>query len=96
MRLTHGMTRSPTYLTWVSMIQRCDNPDATGFEYYGGLGVKIDPNWYIFEEFLKDMGERPAGLTLDRIDPYGDYEPGNCRWATWKEQGANRRKRKEK
>jgi len=88
---THDMTRTPTYLTWVSMLQRCENPEATGYEYYGGRGVTVCPEWHEFENFLSDMGERPADRTLDRRDPEGNYERGNCRWATSIEQRQNRR-----
>lgn len=94
MRTTHGMTRSPTYLTWVSMLQRCENPEATGYEYYGERGIQVCENWHAFEGFLADMGERPDGLTLDRLDPEGNYEKDNCRWATWKQQAETRRPRK--
>lgn len=89
---THGLTRSPTYLTWVSMIQRCENPEATGYEYYGAIGVTVCAAWHDFETFLADMGERPAGRTLDRRDPHGNYERDNCRWATPLEQANNKRK----
>ena len=88
---THGMTRSPTYLTWVSMLQRCENPEATSYEFYGAIGIKVCEAWHTFESFLEDMGERPKGRTLDRKNPYGHYEPSNCRWATSKEQGENKR-----
>ena len=88
---SHGMTRSPTYLTWVAMLQRCENPEATGYEYYGGRGVTVCPEWHEFEAFLADMGERPKGRTLDRRDPNGNYERDNCRWATPVEQANNKR-----
>lgn len=92
---THGLTRSPTYVSWAQMKTRCENPNYREFFYYGGRGIKISPEWKSFEAFLKDMGERPEGTTLDRIDPNGNYEPKNCRWATLAEQSQNRRKRKD-
>jgi hypothetical protein len=74
------------------MKKRCNNPNATGYHRYGGRGIKVCARWSDFGNFLADMGVRPAGMSLDRIDPDGDYEPGNCRWATAKEQRANQSK----
>lgn len=62
------------------------------YRYYGGRGIEVCKHWYEFENFLADMGERTPGLTLDRIDPNGNYELSNCRWATAAEQGRNKRK----
>lgn len=73
------------------MIARCTNPNNVMFYLYGGRGITVCERWRTFDNFLADMGPRPDGLTLDRIDPEGHYEPGNCRWATPKEQQENRR-----
>lgn len=89
--LKHGMRNTRTYRSWTSMRQRCLNPRATGYEYYGGRGIEITVAWGLFENFLSDMGERPASTTLDRINVDGNYEPGNCRWASNLEQVRNMR-----
>jgi hypothetical protein len=74
------------------MLQRCTNPKASNFADYGGRGVTVCERWRLFDDFLADVGCRPEGTTLDRIDPNGNYEPGNVRWATPAEQRANQRK----
>lgn len=89
----HGLAhKSGTYDIWVLMRQRCNNPKASGYSYYGGSGITVCERWDDYQNFLSDMGERPEGLTLDREDPNGNYEPGNCRWATWETQNNNKRK----
>lgn len=91
-RLTqHGLAHTPEYQIWHGMIRRCYNPRATGYNYYGGRGIEVCERWRnSFTDFLEDMGFRPSvEHTIDRIDFKGNYEPQNCRWATWMEQGQN-------
>lgn len=83
----------PEYNSWLAMRHRCRNPKVTAFKNYGGRGITVCDRWHdSFADFLADMGKRPTlGHTLDRIDNDGNYEPGNCRWATWDVQSKNRR-----
>ena len=93
----HGHTESkfsPEYHSWSSMIQRCTNSTRASWKYYGGKGITVCDRWiHSFEAFLEDMGLRPEGMTLDRIDGDKGYFLENCRWATKKEQSSNRSKR---
>lgn len=88
----HGMTNSPEYKTWHHMKLRCLNPKMTGYENYGGRGIKVCDRWKDFRNFYKDMGTKPtAEHSIDRIDVNGDYELSNCRWATPLQQQYNKR-----
>jgi len=88
---TRGAKNSPTYNSWQAMITRCTNPRSDGWQYYGAKGITVCDRWKSFVNFLADMGERPAGRTLDRKNNDQGYEPDNCRWATPAEQSKNRR-----
>jgi hypothetical protein len=91
--LSHGMTRTPTYWGWVHMRQRCENETNGDWYLYGARGIRVCERWASFENFLADMGPKPHGKSIDRWpNQDGDYEPGNCRWATPRQQGGNTRR----
>lgn len=88
---THGGSGTPEFSSWSSMFQRCTNPQASGYMYYGGRGITICERWNDFANFLADLGPRPDGTSLDRINNNDGYHPANCRWATPLQQQNNRR-----
>lgn len=89
---SHGMSRTPTWNSWSMMIQRCTDENFIEYHRYGGRGIAVCDRWKDFCNFLADMGTRPAGTSIDRFpNNNGNYEPGNCRWATSKQQGRNKR-----
>src|SRR4051812_7666791 len=91
----YGEKRTREYQTWLDMKSRCYNPACRTFKYYGARGIEVCERWRdSYTTFLADMGRRPPGLSLDRIDNDGHYEPSNCRWATRSEQRRNQRQPK--
>jgi len=94
MNKSHGMWGSREYNSWYNMKARCDNPNATEYEHYGGRGITYDPRWGKFENFYRDMGPRPEGTSIDRIDNDGKYNSDNCHWATPIQQNNNTKRNK--
>lgn len=90
-RLTHGLSKTPTHNAWTMMKQRCKGMNEFVDQYYLDRGIKYDPRWEDFLNFLEDMGMAPEGTSIDRIDPNGDYCKDNCRWADGTEQSFNQR-----
>lgn len=89
--IKHGYAKTRTWVSWQEMKRRCDKPEAPGYQHYGGRGIGVCDRWREFANFVADMGERPDGTSLDRVDVNGDYTPDNCRWATTSQQGRNKR-----
>ena len=85
----HGKHGTPEHKAWASMLQRCTNLKNAMWPHYGGRGIKVCDRWLDFKHFYADMGDRPEGTSIDRQDNDGNYEPGNCRWATDIEQNNN-------
>ena len=88
---THGKRYSRVYRMWANMLSRCNNPETTNYEDYGGRGIRVTDRWFDFENFYADMSEPLLDQTLDRIDCDGDYCPDNCRWADIETQNNNKR-----
>lgn len=88
---THNAGGTGAYKSWLSMRGRCNDENNNEYHRYGGRGISVCEQWSSFEVFLKDMGPRPDGMSIDRVDPNGNYEPSNCKWSTPKEQSRNKR-----
>lgn len=84
----HGLSGTRTHNIWQAMRRRCSRPDQPNYKWYGGRGIKVCERWESFDNFLADMGECPEGCEIDRIDGDGNYEPGNCRWVSHRDNCA--------
>jgi hypothetical protein len=88
----HGFSGQPIHNNWMGMIDRCTNPNSHAWKNYGGRGINVSPEWMDFETFYRDMGEKPKGTSLDRVDVNGNYSKENCKWSTFKAQARNTRR----
>lgn len=88
---THGMSKTPMYTLWCAMMSRCYNKNNKAYYRYGGIGITVCDRWHEYHLFLQDMGEKPEGLSLDRVDNSLGYSAANCRWASYTDQNNNRR-----
>jgi hypothetical protein len=91
LRVCHGMTKTKTYVVWIGLRARCENPRHRAYRNYGGRGIRVCERWGLFSNFLADMGEQPPGMTIERRDNDGNYEPSNCYWTTRAAQNGNKR-----
>lgn len=89
--MTHRLSKSPTYKSWLKMRERCNDPSNNRYKSHGARGISVCDRWQQFENFYADMGERPKGYSIDRINNDGNYEPTNCKWSSSRDQANNRR-----
>lgn len=90
-RRLHGYSKTPMYVAWKAMKQRCFNVNHAHYHWYGARGIQVCARWFRFENFLSDMGPRPNGMSVERVNNDWSYMPSNCKWATAHEQALNRR-----